>query len=549
MTNLSYVCGVGDEPLLYKTVGAVLEDAAARWGEREALIVRHQNIRWTWRELDEAAERLAAGFLHLGLAPGDRIGIWAPNRYEWVVTQFASARAGLILVTINPAYRTSELEYALNKVGCKALVLAPSFKTSDYAAMLEQIRSKVPLLRAAILTDDAPRAGFLRYADVATSGTAEDLERVRQLRSQLQPEDAINIQFTSGTTGLPKGATLSHHNIVNNGYFVARRMTFSENYRLCIPVPLYHCFGMVMGVLGCATHGAAMVFPGEAFEPKSVLEAVQAERCTALYGVPTMFIAELEHPEFRGYDLRTLRTGVMAGAPCPVEVMKRVIADMNMKEVTIAYGMTETSPVSFQSSRDDTLERRVSTVGAIHPHLEVKIIDAEGRVTPSGERGELLTRGYSVMHGYWDDEEKTRQAIDPQGWMHTGDLATLDAAGYCNIVGRVKDLIIRGGENISPREIEEFLYRHPKIQDVQVFGIPDRRYGEVVCAWIKLKAGERSDAEAIRTFCREQIAHYKVPTHIRFVEQFPMTVTGKIQKYLMRQEMSRELAVSEEQTA
>jgi len=549
MTNLSYVCGVGTEPLLYKTVGATLEDAAARWGEREALIVRHQNIRWTYRELDEAADRLAAGLLHLGLGPGDRVGIWAPNRYEWIVTQFASAKAGLILVTINPAYRTSELEYALNKVGCKALVLAPSFKTSDYAAMLDQIRSKVPQLRAAILTDDAPRAGFLRYADVASSGTAADLARVRELRTQLQPEDAINIQFTSGTTGLPKGATLSHHNIVNNGYFVARRMSFTENDRLCIPVPLYHCFGMVMGVLGCATHGAAMVFPGEAFEPKSVLEACEAERCTALFGVPTMFIAELEHPEFKRYDLRTLRTGVMAGAPCPVEVMKRVISDMHMKEVTIAYGMTETSPVSFQSGRDDTIEQRVSTVGAILPHLEVKIVDPEGRVTPRGERGELLTRGYSVMHGYWDDEDKTRQAIDPQGWMHTGDLATLDAIGYCNIVGRVKDLIIRGGENISPREIEEFLYRHPKIQDVQVFGIPDRRYGEVVCAWIKLKAGERSDAEAIRTFCKEQIAHFKVPTHIRFVQEFPMTVTGKIQKFLMRQEMSRELAVSEEKTA
>lgn len=549
MTNLSYVCGVGGEPLLYKTVGAVLEDAAGRWGEREALIVPHQSIRWSYRQLDQAADRLAAGFLHLGLVPGDRIGIWAPNRYEWIVTQFASAKAGLILVTINPAYRTSELEYALNKVGCKALVLAPSFKSSDYAAMFEQIRSKLPLLRAAILTDDAPRAGFLRYRDVESSGTAEDLERVRQLRSQLQPEDAINIQFTSGTTGLPKGATLSHHNVVNNGYFVARRMTLSENDRLCIPVPLYHCFGMVMAVLGCATHGAAMVFPAEAFEPKSVLDACQAERCTALYGVPTMFIAELEHPDFKRYDLRTLRTGVMAGAPCPVEIMKRVISDMHMKEVTICYGMTETSPVSFQSCRDDTLERRVSTVGTIHPHLEVKIVDADGRVTPRGERGELLTRGYSVMHGYWDDEEKTRQSIDPEGWMHTGDVATLDEAGYCNIVGRVKDLIIRGGENISPREIEEFLFRHPKIQDVQVFGVPDRRYGEVVCAWIKLKAGERCDAEAIRTFCREQIAHFKVPQHIRFVEEFPMTVTGKIQKYLMRQEMSRELALSEEKTA
>jgi len=549
MTNLSYVCGVGGEPLLYKTVGAVLEEAAGRWGEREALVVPHQNIRWSYRELDQAADRLAAGFVHLGLARGDRIGIWAPNRYEWVLTQFASAKAGLILVTINPAYRTSELEYALNKVGCKALVLAPSFKSSDYAAMLEQIRPKVPLLRHAILTDNTPRAGFLRFRDVESSGTAEDLERVRQMRPQLQPEDATNIQFTSGTTGLPKGATLSHHNIVNNGYFVAKRQTFSEQDRLCIPVPLYHCFGMVMGVLGCATHGAAMIFPAEAFEPKSVLDACQAERCTALYGVPTMFIAELEHPDFKRYDLSKLRTGVMAGAPCPVEVMKRVVSDMHMSEVTIAYGMTETSPVSFQSCRDDTLERRVSTVGTIHSHLEVKIVDGEGRVTPLGERGELLTRGYSVMHGYWDDEDKTKQAIDPQGWMHTGDLATLDEAGYCNIVGRVKDLIIRGGENISPREVEEFLYRHPKVQDVQVFGVPDRRYGEVVCAWIKLKAGERCDADTIRAFCREQIAHYKVPAHIRFVEQFPMTVTGKIQKYIMRQEMSRELAVAEEKTA
>ena len=549
MTNLSYVCGVGGEPLLYKTVGAVLEEAAGRWGEREALVVPHQNIRWSYRELDQAADRLAAGFVHLGLARGDRIGIWAPNRYEWVLTQFASAKAGLILVTINPAYRTSELEYALNKVGCKALVLAPSFKSSDYAAMLEQIRPKVPLLRHAILTDNTPRAGFLRFRDVESSGTAEDLERVRQMRPQLQPEDATNIQFTSGTTGLPKGATLSHHNIVNNGYFVAKRQTFSEQDRLCIPVPLYHCFGMVMGVLGCATHGAAMIFPAEAFEPKSVLDACQAERCTALYGVPTMFIAELEHPDFKRYDLSKLRTGVMAGAPCPVEVMKRVVSDMHMSEVTIAYGMTETSPVSFQSCRDDTLERRVSTVGTIHSHLEVKIVDGEGRVTPLGERGELLTRGYSVMHGYWDDEDKTKQAIDPQGWMHTGDLATLDEAGYCNIVGRVKDLIIRGGENISPREVEEFLYRHPKVQDVQVFGVPDRRYGEVVCAWIKLKAGERCDADTIRAFCREQVAHYKVPAHIRFVEQFPMTVTGKIQKYIMRQEMSRELAVAEEKTA
>ena len=559
---LSYASGTSDEPLLYKTVGAVLEEAAQRWGERDALIVPQQRIRWSYRELDAAADRLAAGFVRLGLEPGDRIGIWSPNRFEWVVTQFASAKAGLILVNVNPAYRIAELEFALNKVGCKALVLAPSFKTSDYVGMLCQVApeiatstpgalraAKLPALRAVILTADDVPPGFLAYRDVADAGRAQDEARVRELASQLQPEEAINIQFTSGTTGLPKGATLSHHNIVNNGYFVARRMTFTERDRLCIPVPLYHCFGMVMGVLGCATHGAAMVFPGEAFEPLAVLEAVSAERCTALYGVPTMFIAELEQPQFRSYDLSCLRTGVMAGAPCPVEIMKRVIADMHMREVTICYGMTETSPVSFQSGRDDPLERRVGTVGAIHPHLEVKIVDGDGRVVPRGERGELLTRGYSVMHGYWDEPEKTRQAIDEQGWMHTGDLATLDADGYCNIVGRVKDLIIRGGENISPREIEEFLYRHPYVQDVQVFGIPDRRYGEVVCAWIRLKSGAQCDAEAVRTFCREQIAHFKVPQHIRFVEQFPMTVTGKIQKFVMREQMIAELQLREEQTA
>jgi fatty-acyl-CoA synthase len=559
---LSYVSGTSDEPLLYKTVGAVLEEAAQRWGDREALVVPHQGIRWSWRELDAQADRLAAGFLRLGLEPGDRIGIWSPNRYEWVVTQFASAKAGLILVNVNPAYRTSELDFALNKVGCKALVLAPSFKTSDYVAMLSQIvpelatstpgelrSAKVPSLRAAILTADTVPPGFLAYRDVASSGRAQDEARVRELASQLQPEDPINIQFTSGTTGLPKGATLSHHNIVNNGYFVARRQTFSEQDRLCIPVPLYHCFGMVLGVLGCATHGATMVFPGEAFDPLAVLETLSAERCTALYGVPTMFIAELEHPQFRSYDLRSLRTGVMAGAPCPVEIMKRTIADMHMHDVTICYGMTETSPVSFQSRHDDPLERRVGTVGTIHPHLEVKVVDGEGRVVALGERGELLTRGYSVMHGYWGDPEKTQQAVDEQGWMHTGDLATLDAEGYCNIVGRVKDLIIRGGENISPREVEEFLYRHPHVQDVQVFGIPDHRYGEVVCAWIKLKSGAQCDAETVRAFCRDQIAHFKVPQHVRFVEQFPMTVTGKIQKFVMREQMIAELQLREERTA
>jgi fatty-acyl-CoA synthase len=560
--ELSYVCGTGSVPLLYKTVGVVLEDAARRWGDRSALIVRHQNLRWTYRQLNEAADRLAAGLIKLGLQPGDRVGIWSPNRYEWVLTQFATARAGLILVNVNPAYRISELEFSLNKVGCKALILAPGFKSSDYIGMLRQLApelatsavgdlqaARLPTLRLVILTDDARVPGFMPFHTVETLGTEVERERLNELRSLLQPEDPINIQFTSGTTGLPKGATLSHHNIVNNGYFVASHMAFSPEDSLCIPVPLYHCFGMVMGVLGCVTHGAAMVFPAEAFEPGAVLEAVTAEKCTALYGVPTMFIAELDHPQFRDHDLSSLRTGVMAGAPCPVEVMKRVIADMNMREVTIAYGMTETSPVSFQSRSDDSIERRVSTVGRIHPHLEVKIIDTEGRVVPRGERGELLTRGYSVMTGYWDDAEKTRQAVDEQGWMHTGDLAVIDAEGYCNIAGRVKDLIIRGGENISPREVEEFLYRHPQIQDVQVFGIPDRRYGEVVCAWIRLKSADPCDADAIRLFCRDQIAHFKVPTHIRFVEQFPMTVTGKIQKFIMREQMIAELRLCEDVTA
>jgi fatty-acyl-CoA synthase len=560
--NLSYVSGTSDEPLLYTTVGAVLEEAAGPWGECDALIVPHQAIRWSYRQLDAAASRVAEGLLALGLEPGDRIGIWSPNRYEWVVVQFATAKAGLILVNINPAYRVSELEFVLKKVGCKAVVIAPTFKGSDYVAMLRQLApeitasvpgrlrsARLPMLRLVILADDAPPPGFLSYRDVDALGQTAGSSRLRRVRQNLQPEDAVNIQFTSGTTGAPKGATLSHHNIVNNGYFVARRMMFTEADRLCIPVPLYHCFGMVMGVLGCVTHGAAMVFPGEAFDPKNVLEAVASERCTALYGVPTMFIAELQHPAFRSYDLSSLRTGVMAGAPCPVEVMKSVVADMHMREVTICYGMTETSPVSFQSRHDDPIERRVGTVGTIHPHLEVKIVDADGRVVVRGSRGELLTRGYSVMRGYWDEPEKTREAVDEQGWMHTGDLATLDEAGYCNIVGRVKDLIVRGGENISPREIEEFLYRHPQIQDVQVFGVPDRHYGEVVCAWIKLKAGEACDAESVRSFCREQIAHYKVPHHIRFVDEFPMTVTGKVQKFLMREAMIRELHLSEETTA
>jgi fatty-acyl-CoA synthase len=557
---LSYVCGTSEEPLLYTTVGAALEQAAARWPEREALIVSHQGIRWSYRQLNDAADRLAAGLLRLGLSPGDRIGIWSPNRYEWILTQFASAKTGLILVNINPTYRSAELEFVLYRAGCKALVLSPAFKSNDYVAMLRQIApelstpltgdlhlKRLPALRFLILIDPEPPPEFLSFGAVESFGAPSDHALLHNLRSQIQPEDPVNIQFTSGTTGLPKGATLSHHNIVNNGYFVARRLRFSPSDRLCIPVPLYHCFGMVMGVLGCVTHGASMVFPAAGFEPQSVLEAVATEKCTALYGVPTMFIAELEHPQFHRYELKSLRTGVMAGAPCPIELMKRVMTQMHLREITICYGMTETSPVSFQSHCDDTIERRVSTVGTIHPHLEAKIVDADGKTVSHGERGELLTRGYSVMRGYWDEPQKSREVIDERGWMHTGDLATLDDHGYCNIVGRLTDLIIRGGENIFPREIEEFLYRHPKVQEAQVFGIPDPRYGEVTCAWIKLKPGEQCDADAVRGFCIEQIAHYKVPHYIRFVSEFPMTATGKIQKFVMRDRMIEDLSLNSEQ--
>lgn len=560
--ELSYVCGTSSKPLLFQTIGQALEHAADRWGDRDAVVVRQQDLRMTYAELNAATDELAAGLVALGLEPGERIGIWSPNRIEWVLTQFATAKAGLILVNINPAYRIAELEYALNQVECRAIVIADRFKTSDYVAMLRELApeldtakpgalnaARLPHLGTVICTGGEKRAGMFRFDDVAGMATDDTRSRVADIRPTLDPDDAINIQFTSGTTGMPKGATLTHLNVINNGYFVGQAMRFTENDRLCIPVPLYHCFGMVMSVLTCTTHGAAMIFPGEGFEPGDVLAAVQAERCTALHGVPTMFIAELDHPEFANTDFSTLRTGIMAGAPCPVEVMKRVQKDMHMDEVTIAYGMTETSPVSFQSSPDDPLDKRVSTVGRIHPHVQVKVVDEHGRVVPRGERGELCTRGYSVMRGYWNDPEKTADAIDAAGWMHTGDLAVLDAEGYCNIVGRVKDMIIRGGENVYPREIEEYLYRHPKVQDVAVFGVPDERFGEAVAAWICLREGEQATEEEIREFCKGQIAHYKVPAYIRFVDAFPMTVTGKIQKFAMRDSMAGELGLEAAKTA
>lgn len=558
----SYVCGADGPTLLHRTVGGVLDDAVRRWGERPALVARHQHVRWTYRELAQRVDRIAAGLIAIGLQPGDRIGIWSPNNAEWVLVQFAAAKAGLILVTINPAYRLRELEFALNKVRCRALVLADEFKSSNYVEMIRELAPEIdrcepsrlkakrlPHLQFVIRLGQESRAGFLRFAELESLSSASASEEVRRLASILQPDEPINIQFTSGTTGSPKGATLTHSNIVNNAFQVAERMRFTAEDRLCIPVPLYHCFGMVMAVLGCATHGAAMVFPDAAFDAGSVLEAIAAERCTALYGVPTMFIAELDHPDFARHDLTSLRTGVMAGAPCPIEIMKRVMRDMHMDQVTICYGMTETSPVSFQSEVDDPLEKRVSTVGRIQPYLEAKVVDEQGRTVPRGQQGELLTRGYSVMLGYWDDEERTRDVIDAARWMHSGDLATIDVEGYCNIVGRVKDMIIRGGENIYPREIEDFLYTHPKVRAVQVFGVPDQQYGEAVCAWIKLHERVDCSAEEIVAFCRGQIAHYKIPKHVEFVQDFPMTVTGKAQKFVMRQQVAERLGLQEQRTA
>jgi fatty-acyl-CoA synthase len=560
--NSSIARGSQDTPLIEQTIGAFFDGMAAQVPDNDALVSRHQNIRFSYRQLRHEARRLASAMLKLGLQPGDRIGIWSHNNAEWLLTQLATAYAGIVLVNINPAYRVSELEYALNNVGCKALISMTSFKTSDYLEMIRTVApelatsqagglqaARLPTLKTVIQLGSEAVPGMLRFADLIAGGDAAD-PRLAEIGGSLRATDPINIQFTSGTTGFPKGATLTHRNILNNGFFIGEAMKLTAADRLCIPVPLYHCFGMVLGNLACLTHGATIVYPNDGFEPLAVLQAVQEERCTGLHGVPTMFIAELDHPRFAEFDLSTLRTGIMAGSPCPIEVMKRVVRDMHLAQITIAYGMTETSPVSCQSMTDTPLEKRVSTVGTVQPHLQVKIIDPEsGAIMPIGSSGELCTHGYSVMHGYWGDADKTREAIDAEGWMHTGDLAVMDAEGYVNIVGRMKDMVIRGGENIYPREIEEFLYRHPAVQDVQVVGVPDPKYGEELCAWIILRPGQSADEQAIRDFCQGQIAYYKVPRYIRFVAAFPMTVTGKIQKFKIREAMKDELHLNDVRTA
>jgi fatty-acyl-CoA synthase len=562
LAGSSFTSGTSARPLLYCTVDQVLKDAAGQTPDALALVVSHQGLRYTFATFDAEVERVARGFVSIGLERGDRIGIWSPNCAEWLLTMFAAARAGLVLVNINPAYRTSELEFALKLAGCRALVFTSQFRSSDYVAMLHTLlpglatstpgslhSPLLPQLRHLIQLGEEPTSGALSFEALKRSSTALAAAALDKLALRAQADDIYNIQFTSGTTGAPKGATLTHFNIVNNGFFVGEGMRLTAADRICIPVPMYHCFGMVLGVLAAMTHGAASVLACDAFEPVAVLEAVAHERCTALHGVPTMFIAELDHPRFAEFDLSSLRTGIMAGSPCPIAVMRRVVSEMHMPEVTICYGMTETSPVSFQSTWDDPLERRVGTVGRVHPHVQVKVVDEQGRVTPRGVAGEILTRGYSVMRGYWDDPQRTRDAIDSAGWMRTGDLGVLDAEGYCSIVGRVKDMIIRGGENVYPREIEEFLYRHPKILDVAIVGVPDPKYGEAVCAVIRLREGVTAEAEEIISFCREQIAHYKVPRYVRFVQEFPLTVTGKVQKYLIRQQMQAELGLREEKTA
>ncbi|MEC9328655.1 MAG: AMP-binding protein [Pseudomonadota bacterium] len=558
----SHVKGPETPALEAVTIPDFLARTVAQHGTHDACVFSESGERWTWDQLSKKVDELAAGLLAIGVEKGDRVGIWAPNRPEWVVVQFATARIGTILVNINPAYRRAELQYALAKAGVKALISAVSFKTSQYLEMLQdiapelshcqpgQLESKnLPSLKSVIQVGDAPVAGMLCFSDVMTRGGPGQRARLDAIGATLVPDDAINLQFTSGTTGSPKAATLTHRNIVNNARFVADCMRLTHQDRLCIPVPLYHCFGMVLGNLACVTAGSTMVFPGEGFDALQTLQTLRQERCTGVHGVPTMFSAMVNLPDFSQFDLRTLRTGIMAGAPCPIELMKRVVSEMHLEEMTIAYGMTETSPVSFQSAVDDPIERRVSTVGRIHPHVEAKVVNESGETVVSGEQGELHTRGYLVMREYWEDPEQTAKSIDSDGWMHTGDLATIDSEGYCNIVGRVKDMLIRGGENVYPREIEEFLLGHPGIQDVQVFGIPDEKYGEEICAWIVPAQGTQVSLEDVRAHCEGQIAHFKVPRYVRTVTEFPMTVTGKPQKFLMREKMVSELDLEETSTA
>jgi fatty-acyl-CoA synthase len=534
--KVSYANGLGDQPLLGETIGANFERTVRRFGDQEALVSRHQGLRYTYAELAEAVDRLARGLLAVGLEKGDRLGIWSPNCAEWALVQYATAKVGVILVNVNPAYRTTELSYALRQSGCRMLIAARAFKNSDYVAMVDEVRGELPHLERVSFLDSPD------WSELLDGGERIDPEQVRERSAGLDFDDPVNIQYTSGTTGAPKGATLSHHNILNNGYFVGEFCRYTERDRVCIPVPYYHCFGMVMGNLACTSHGSCMVIPAPAFEPGAVLETVAAERCTSLYGVPTMFIAELEHPDFESYDLTSLRTGIMAGSPCPEKVMRQVIERMHMEEVGICYGMTETSPVSTQTAPDDDLKRRVGTVGRVHPHLEIKIVDEEGHTVARGATGELCTRGYSVMLGYWQDEERTAEVIDPARWMHTGDLATMDEDGYVAIVGRAKDMVIRGGENVYPREIEEFLHGHEAISQVAVAGVPDERYGEEIAAWVIVREGFSITEAELRDYCKGKIAHYKVPRYVSFVDELPMTVTGKIQKFKLREQATEELA-------
>ncbi len=550
MSDVSYVSGPSERPLLARTIGQELDHARGLHGELEALVSRHQGLQYTYAELHAEAERVARALMALGVRAGDRVGIWSPNRAEWVITQYGAAKAGAILVNVNPAYKTQELGFILDRAGVSVLVSARAFRSTDYVAMLEQVRPDLPGLRHVVLLGEGPEPWATAWDAFLARADETPLEDLREREATLDFDDPINIQYTSGTTGQPKGATLSHHNILNNGFFVGERERLDPSDRICVPVPFYHCFGMVMGNLAALTHGSCVVIPSESFDAGACLEAVQEERCTALYGVPTMFIAELDHGDFHTFDLTSLRTGIMAGSPCPVEVMKQVVDRMHMTEVTICYGMTETSPVSFQSLPDDDLDLRVSTVGAIHPHVEAKIVDpAWGRTVPRGQPGELCTRGYLVMLGYWNDPNATREAVDRARWMHTGDLAVMREDDYVNIVGRIKDMVIRGGENIYPREIEEFLYTHPAVADVQVIGVPDERYGEEICAWVRLKEGAEVSGEDLRIYCKGKIATYKIPRYILVVDEFPMTVTGKIQKFRMREISIRELGLEKAASA